>query len=95
MDKALEASALKAAGAVSSGTTAGSTTIAAHPLSLLTKLLYGAPNLAAGAMIIPLAINMPKFYADDVSAIFPSNVPVFRCSLSSTGSLGLVPPLPR
>src|SRR5271154_1437178 len=30
----------------------------------------------------------------DVSAIFPSNVPVFRCSLPSTGSLGLVPPLP-
>src|SRR5262249_7849821 len=31
----------------------------------------------------------------DVSAIFPSNVPAFRCSLPSTGSLGLVPPLPR
>ena len=31
----------------------------------------------------------------DVSAIFPSNVPVFRCPLSSTGSLGSVPPLPR
>src|SRR5882762_10407313 len=31
----------------------------------------------------------------NVSAIFPSNVPAFRCSLSSTGSLGLVPPLPR
>ena len=31
----------------------------------------------------------------DVSAIFPSNVPVFRCSLPSTGSLGLVPPLLR
>jgi hypothetical protein len=30
-----------------------------------------------------------------VSAIFPSNVPVFRCPLSSTGSLGLVPPLRR
>ena len=31
----------------------------------------------------------------DVSAIFPSNVSVFRCSLPSTGSLGLVPPLLR
>src|SRR6266851_7190362 len=29
----------------------------------------------------------------DVSAIFPSNVPASRCSLPSTGSLGLVPPL--
>jgi len=28
-----------------------------------------------------------------VSAIFPSNVPVFRCPLPSTGSLGSVPPL--
>src|SRR5690349_7743706 len=26
---------------------------------------------------------------------FPPNVPVFRCSLPSTGSLGLVPPLSR
>src|ERR1700694_4841820 len=31
----------------------------------------------------------------DVSAIFPSNVPAFRCLLPSTGSLGLVPPLLR
>jgi hypothetical protein len=31
----------------------------------------------------------------DVAAIFPSNVPVFRCSLPSMGSLGLVPPLLR
>src|SRR5260370_21953771 len=31
----------------------------------------------------------------DVSAIFTSNVPVFRCSLPSMGSLGLVPPLLR
>jgi glycoside/pentoside/hexuronide:cation symporter, GPH family len=67
MDHALEASALESAGAASSGTTATSTTEAAHPLSLLTKLLYGAPNLAAGAMAIPLLINMPKFYADVVA----------------------------
>src|SRR5690348_2090021 len=31
----------------------------------------------------------------DVSAIFPPNMPVFRCSLPSTGSLRLVPPFPR
>jgi Transposase, Mutator family len=31
----------------------------------------------------------------NVPAIFPSNVPAFRCFLPSTGSLGLVPPLPR
>jgi hypothetical protein len=31
----------------------------------------------------------------DVSAIFPSNVPVSRCSLPSAGSLGSVPPLLR
>jgi Na+/melibiose symporter-like transporter len=37
------------------------------PLPLMTKVLYGAPNLAAGAMAIPLLINMPKFYADVVA----------------------------
>jgi glycoside/pentoside/hexuronide:cation symporter, GPH family len=36
-------------------------------LSLAAKLLYGLPNLAAGAMAIPLLINMPKFYADVVA----------------------------
>jgi glycoside/pentoside/hexuronide:cation symporter, GPH family len=36
-------------------------------LSMGTKLLYGAPNLAAGAMAIPILINMPKFYADVVA----------------------------
>jgi Na+/melibiose symporter-like transporter len=34
---------------------------------LLTKFLYGTPNLAAGAMTIPLLINMPKFYVDVVA----------------------------
>jgi GPH family glycoside/pentoside/hexuronide:cation symporter len=38
-----------------------------EPLSLAGKLLYGAPNLAAGAMAIPILINMPKFYADVVA----------------------------
>ncbi|HEV3109391.1 MAG TPA: MFS transporter [Candidatus Binataceae bacterium] len=36
-------------------------------LSSTTKLLYGAPALAGGAMVIPLLINMPKFYADVVA----------------------------
>ncbi len=36
-------------------------------LSSATKLLYGAPALAGGAMAIPLLINMPKFYADVVA----------------------------
>jgi Na+/melibiose symporter-like transporter len=36
-------------------------------LSLMAKLLYGLPNLAAGAMAIPLLINMPRFYADVIA----------------------------
>ncbi len=35
-------------------------------LPLGTKMLYGAPNFAGAAMIIPILINMPKFYADVV-----------------------------
>jgi GPH family glycoside/pentoside/hexuronide:cation symporter len=31
-----------------------------------TKILYGAPNVAGAALIIPILINMPKFYADVV-----------------------------
>ena len=30
------------------------------------KLLYGAPNFAGAALVIPILINMPKFYADVV-----------------------------
>ncbi len=44
-------------------------TTAAHtspPLTLKTKLLYGAPSFAGAGMIIPIFINMPKFYADVV-----------------------------
>ncbi len=37
-----------------------------EPLSLKTKILYGAPSFAGAAMIIPILINMPKFYADVV-----------------------------
>ncbi|HLX04024.1 MAG TPA: MFS transporter, partial [Candidatus Binatus sp.] len=48
----------------------GGATTAAHtshePLSLKTKILYGAPSFAGAAMIIPILINMPKFYADVV-----------------------------
>ncbi len=51
-------------------TAAGGATTAAHtshePLSLKTKLLYGAPSFAGAGMIIPIFIHMPKFYADVV-----------------------------
>ena len=49
---------------------AGGATTGAHtshePLSLKTKLLYGAPSFAGAGMIIPIFIHMPKFYADVV-----------------------------
>src|ERR1700680_3207043 len=38
----------------------------AAPLTLRIKLLYGAPSFARAAMIIPIFIHMPKFYADVV-----------------------------
>jgi glycoside/pentoside/hexuronide:cation symporter, GPH family len=48
----------------------GGATTAAYtshePLSLKTKLLYGAPSFAGAAMVIPIFIHMPKFYADVV-----------------------------
>ncbi|MGB8683365.1 MAG: MFS transporter [Candidatus Binatus sp.] len=47
----------------------GGSPTAAHahePLTLKIKLLYGAPSFAGAAMIIPIFINMPKFYADVV-----------------------------
>ena len=48
----------------------GGATTAAHtshePLTLKTKLLYGAPSFAGAGMIIPIFIHMPKFYADVV-----------------------------
>src|ERR1700677_1501134 len=47
----------------------GGSTTAAHtsePLTLKTKLLYGAPSFAGAGMVIPIFINMPKFYADNV-----------------------------
>lgn len=45
---------------------AAGTPPATEHLSLAAKLLYGSPALAAGAMAIPILINMPKFYADVV-----------------------------
>jgi glycoside/pentoside/hexuronide:cation symporter, GPH family len=47
----------------------GGAATAAHtsePLTLKIKLLYGAPSFAGAAMIIPIFIHMPKFYADVV-----------------------------
>ena len=47
----------------------GGSTAATHshePLPLRIKLLYGAPSFAGAAMIIPIFIHMPKFYADVV-----------------------------
>lgn len=35
-------------------------------LSWRIKLLYGAPGFAGAAMVIPIFVNMPKFYADVV-----------------------------
>jgi|SRR5215469_6277950 len=35
-------------------------------LSWTTQLLYGAPSFAGAAMVIPIFINMPKFYSDVV-----------------------------
>lgn len=49
---------------VAGGSTIGHQTQASLPLS--TKLLYGAPSFAGAAMIIPIFIHMPKFYADVV-----------------------------
>ncbi|HYK66217.1 MAG TPA: MFS transporter [Patescibacteria group bacterium] len=49
---------------VAGGGTIGHPTQASLPLS--TKLLYGAPSFAGAAMIIPIFIHMPKFYADVV-----------------------------
>ncbi len=43
-----------------------SATYSSEPLPLRIKLLYGAPSFAGAAMIIPIFIHMPKFYADVV-----------------------------
>src|SRR5256885_1010440 len=48
-------------------------------LSLMAKLLCGLPNLAAGAMAIPLLINMPKFYADVIAVPMAFLAVAYRC----------------
>ncbi len=48
------------------GTSATAAHTPSEPLTLKTKLLYGAPSFAGAAMIIPIFIHMPKFYADVV-----------------------------
>ncbi len=40
--------------------------VAMAPLPWSTRLIYGAPSFAGAAMIIPILIHMPKFYADVV-----------------------------
>ncbi|MFZ0660932.1 MAG: MFS transporter [Candidatus Binataceae bacterium] len=40
--------------------------LASEHVSWRLKLLYGAPNFAGAALVIPILINMPKFYADVV-----------------------------
>src|ERR1700722_1471984 len=51
---------------IAGGGTANSAHTANEPLTLKTKLLYGAPSFAGAGMIIPIFIHMPKFYADVV-----------------------------
>ena len=53
------------------------------------------PAASRAPVLLSARVSLIRLWSSDVSAIFPSNVPVFRCSLPSTGSLGLVPPLPR
>src|SRR5260370_901885 len=48
------------------GAASASAAHSARPLTLRIKLLYGAPSFAGAAMIIPIFIHMPKFYADVV-----------------------------
>ena len=57
---------MEAAATVPASSATGTPPATEH-LSLAAKLLYGAPALAAGAMAIPMLINMPKFYADVVA----------------------------
>ena len=35
-------------------------------LPLPTKLVFGLPSIAGAAIAIPIAVHMPKFYADEV-----------------------------
>src|SRR6202046_3201566 len=51
---------------IAGGGAASATHTSHEPLPLRIKLLYGAPSFAGAAMIIPIFIHMPKFYADVV-----------------------------
>src|ERR1700688_1570366 len=51
---------------IAGGGAAPATHTSHAPLPLRMKLLYGAPSFAGAAMIIPIFIHMPKFYADVV-----------------------------
>src|SRR5580693_7057992 len=57
---------MDSAEAKTAGGGAMSSTHSPETLPLRIKLLYGAPSFAGAAMIIPILINMPKFYADVV-----------------------------
>ena len=46
--------------------TADAPALASEHVSWRLKLLYGAPNFAGAALVIPILVNMPKFYADVV-----------------------------
>jgi len=46
--------------------TAETPQVKSERLSWKLKLLYGAPNFAGAALVIPILVNMPKFYADVV-----------------------------
>jgi len=46
--------------------TADAPVLASEHVSWRLKLLYGAPNFAGAALVIPILVNMPKFYADVV-----------------------------
>ena len=47
-------------------TTSQPSPVPSEHVSLGIKLAYGVPNLAGAAMLVPILIHMPKFYADVV-----------------------------
>src|ERR1700674_3278096 len=61
-----QASVSIAANTANNGSVSATLARPPEPLPLSTKILYGTPNVAGAALIIPILINMPKFYADVV-----------------------------
>src|ERR1700752_2591668 len=54
------------------------------------------PPAAFHARVLLFArVSLIRLWSPTSPPSFPRNVPVFRCLLPSTGSLGLVPPLHR